>query len=192
MLSEEYKKQAFDLLEQMSAEELEEVLQKIGSIKASKSNTVRERRRMNRFDNFFPCFDELMQMGEGGKCKIVLKYHSVPQKSDATLKASFCINRVKTPHGIDYKTIENYTGGTGPSWNSTIITGLDNRYSLETLLLTLFDDDFQKRGKLIEMYGGGVIYYGDEEGFIQDLRHQAVKVYLIHSLENQGCTITRG
>lgn len=187
MLSEEYKKQAFDLLEQMSAEELDEVLQKIGSIKVSKSNTVRERRRMNRFDNFFPCFDELMQMGEGGKCKIILKYHSVPQKSDATLKASFCINQVKTSHGIDYKTIENYTGGTDPS-----IIGMRNRYSLETLLLTLFDDDFQKRGKLIEMRGGGIIYYGDEEGFIQDLRHQAVKAYLIHSLENQGCTITRG
>ena len=188
MLSEEYKKQAFDLLDQMSAEELEEVLQKIGSIKASRSNnTVRERRRMNRFDNFFPCFDELMQMGKGGKCKIVLKYHSVPQKSYKTLKAQFCINRIKTPHGIEYKTIENYTGGTDPS-----IIGMRNRYSLETLLLTLFDDDFQKRGKLIEMYGGGVIYYGDEEGFIQDLRHQAVKACLIHSLENQGCTITRG
>ena len=140
MLSEEYKKQAFDLLDQMSAEELEEVLQKIGSIKASRSNnTVRERRRMNRFDNFFPCFDELMQMGKGGKCKIVLKYHSVSRKSDETLKASFCINQVKTPHGIEYKTIENYTGGTDPS-----IVGMRNRYSLETLLLTLFDDDFQK------------------------------------------------
>ena len=73
MLSEEYKKQAFDLLEQMSAEELEEVLQKIDSIKVSKSNTkvsksntARERRRMNRFDNFFTCFAELIQKGEGG------------------------------------------------------------------------------------------------------------------------------
>lgn len=166
MLSEEYKKQAFDLLDQMSAEELEEVLQKIGSIKASRSNnTVRERRRMNRFDNFFPCFDELMQMGEGGKCKIVLKYHSVPQKSDATLKASFCINRVKTPHEVYYKTIENYMGGTDPS-----IIGLRGRYSLETLLLTLFDADFQKRGKLIEMHGGGVIYYGDSQEV--DVTHQ--------------------
>ena len=156
MLSEGYKKQAFDLLDQMSAEELEEVLQKIGSIKANKSNTRHvERRRMNRFDNFFPCFDELMQMGEGGKCKIILKYHSVSRKSDETLKATFHITQVKTHHGIDYQTIENYTGGTDPSWNSSIITGLDNRYSLETLLLTLFDDDFQKRGKLIEMYGGG-------------------------------------
>ena len=44
MLSEEYKKQAFDLLEQMDADELEEVLQKIGSIKNGRSRIVRERR----------------------------------------------------------------------------------------------------------------------------------------------------
>lgn len=186
MLSEEYKKQAFDLLEQMDAEELEEVLQKIGSIKVSKSNTIQERRRMNRFDNFFPCFDELMQMGGGGRCKIVLEYHSVPQKSYKPLKASFRINRVKTPHDVYYQTIENYTGGTDPS-----IIGLREHYTLETFLLKLFDDDFQKRGKLIEMHGGGVIYYGDEEGFIHDLRHRMIKASLIRSLENQGCTIGR-
>ena len=41
------------------------------------------------------------------------------------------------------------------------------------------------------MKGAGVIYYGDEEGFIQDLRHRMVKEFLIRSLENQGCIIGR-
>lgn len=184
MLSEEYKKQAFDLLEQMDAEELEEVLQKIGSIKKGRSRIVRERRRMNRFDNFFPCFDELMQ-GGNGSCTIILKYHSVPGKSWKPLKATFHVTEVKSSSRY-YTTIENYTGGTDPN-----IIGLNGSYTLEELLIELFDDDFQKRGKLIEMKCAGVIYYGDEEGFIQDLRHRMVKEFLIRSLENQGCIIGR-
>ena len=68
MLSENYKEEAFALLEKMSDVELEEVLLKIGSIRQWRSHSednTPKRRRMKFGDNFIPCFDEVIKRGNG-------------------------------------------------------------------------------------------------------------------------------
>ena len=170
MLSEEYKKQAFALLEKMNDAELEEVLLKIGSIRQWRSHSednTPKRRQMKRFCNFLPCFNEIINRGNG-KVTVIKKMNV--GENNYTRSAYHVTAKNPNTHTV-VDTIEYHTGGADPD-----IVGITRKYTFEEFMQEIFDKDFLRNGNMLELCGGGIVYYGDKD-FIQ-----SVKELLIRSL----------
>ena len=185
MLSENYKEEAFALLEKMSDVELEEVLLKIGSIRQWRShseNNTPKRRRMKLGDNFIPCFDEVIKRGNG-KLTIVKKMNTY--KSAKHMRVAYHVTAKDAERYNYLDTIEYHTGGK----NQDII-GIGQTYSFEEFVREIFDEDFLYNGAVLEICGGGIIYYGEED-FIQSIKELAVKAVLITGLKSKGYEIVR-
>ena len=183
MLSENYKQEAFALLEKMSDTELEEVLLKIGSIRQWRSHSednTPKRRRMKFGDNFIPCFDEVIKRGNG-KLTIIKKMDA--EKSANHMRVAYHVTAKDAERYNYLDSIEYHTGGT-----SSDIIGMTQTYSFEEFVREIFDEDFLYNGAVLEICGGGIIYYGEKD-FIQSIKELAVKAVLITGLKSEGCKI---
>ena len=139
----------------MSDTELEEVLLKIGSIRQWRSHSednTPKRRRMKFGDNFIPCFDEVIKRGNG-KLTIIKKMDS--EKSANHMRVAYHVTAKDAERYNYLDSIEYHTGGT----NQDII-GITQTYSFEEFVREIFDEDFLYSGSVLEICGGGIIYYG--------------------------------
>ena len=185
MLSEKYKQEAFALLEKMSDAELEEVLLKIGSIRQWRSNSednTPKRRRMKMFDNFLPCFNEIINRGNG-KLTVIKKMNAGADKNYTRVAYHVTAKNPNTHTVVD--TIEYHTNGVDPD-----IVGITRKYTFEEFMQEIFNKDFLHNGTMLELCGSGIVYYGEND-FIQSVKEAVIKSILISGLESNGCKIVK-
>lgn len=175
MLSENYKEEAFALLEKMNDTELEEVLLKIGSIRQWRSHSednVPKRRQMKTFDNFLPCFDDIINRGNG-KVTVIKKMNAV--ENNYTRSAYHVTAENPNTHTV-VDTIEYHTGGADPD-----IVGITRKYTFEEFIQEIFNKDFLHNGTMLELCGSGIVYFGDKD-FIQNIKERVIRSILVSGL----------
>lgn len=185
MPSEKYKQEAFDILEKMNDDELEEVLLKIGSIRQWRNNSednTPKRRQMKTFDNFIPCFNEIMNRGNG-KFTIIKKMNVGSNKNYTRVAYHATVENPNTHNVVD--TVEYHTDGVDSD-----MVGITRRYTFDEFTREIFDKDFLYNGTMLELHGGGIVYYGGID-FIQSIKEAVIKSVLISGLALNGYTMAK-
>ena len=138
MLSENFKQNAMDLLEKMTDAELEEVLEKIGSIKEERNKESPRTStpivdRIRKMDDFHHIFRNIMELH--GHCCIRKTFLFSRRTRWLDTAASYYITALYEGCSLRYVTTENHTGGSDPE-----LIGIKQKYSYDGLMYELFGD----------------------------------------------------
>ena len=160
MLSEAFKKKAFDDLDSMSGKELEDTLIKIGSVPWSDCQKSKKIYRIDKYDIFLAMFNALM-MELHSHCSIEKEYVIEDQK--LCVCTQYFIQKIGDNH-YDVQRDTRHIYLNGDSLNHSFVT---REYYKDGLLEEIFDS-FEEDSIIFKLEGMGKIYMGTDN-FIEDV-----------------------